>query len=87
MFKLKGLCLPAVLNLLLSVIITVLYVSTDSLPPTLLITGWIFTILMVYTQYKLCNYGENFLSWMILVVPNILSVVLLFTPVPNGAPL
>lgn len=67
---------------------TVFYAATDTIPsPALFITAWILTILFVYVQYKLCKYGENFLSWMVLVVPNVVGILLLFTPASNGAPL
>lgn len=88
MFKLGGLCLPAVLNLFLAVIMTVFYAATDTIPSSaLLITAWILTLFSVYVQYKLCKYGEFFLSWMVLVVPNVVGIILLFTPAPNGASL
>ena len=88
MFKLGGLCLPAALNLMLAVIMTVLYAATDTIPsPALFITAWILTILFVYVQYKLCKYGENFLSWMVLVVPNVVGIILLYTPTPSVVPL
>ena len=88
MFKLGGLCLPAALNLLLAVIMTVFYAATDTIPSSaLLITAWILTLFSVYVQYKLCKYGEIFLSWMVLVVPNVVGIILLFTPAPNGTPL
>ena len=88
MFKLGGLCLPAALNLFLAVIMTVFYAATDTIPsPILLTTAWILTLFSVYVQYKLCKYGEIFLSWMVLVVPNVVGIILLFTPAPNGAPL
>jgi hypothetical protein len=85
MFKLGGLCLPAVLNLAIAIIFTIFYTATETIPAEFLIAPWILTILMVYVQYKLCKYGENFLSWMILIVPNIISVILLFTPAPPSA--
>lgn len=88
MFKLGSLCLPAALNLLLAVIMTIFYAATDTIPSSaLLITAWILTIFFVYVQYKLCKYGENFLSWMVLVVPNVVGIILLFTPAPNGTTL
>ena len=86
MFKLNGLCLPAALNLAIAIIFTIFYTATDTILPVFLIAPWILTILMVYVQYRLCKYGENFLSWMILIVPNIISVILLFTPAPPTVP-